>query len=72
MGQSIDGPSRFEDFTIFLVGQDEAGRHFVCENHGLIGGSFIDRETAIRFARECSCGLAGSLVVVTPAPVPCH
>ena len=72
MGQSIDAPNRFEDFTIFLVGQDEAGQHFVCENHGLIGGSFVDRETAIRFARDCCSGLARSLVVVTPAAVPRH
>lgn len=60
------------DHTIFLVGQDERGHHFVHENHGLIGGDFVTREEALRFARNESRAAPGSIVVVTPEIPDCH
>lgn len=55
-----------QDHTIFLVGQDEHGHHFVHENHGLIGGDFVTRDEALRFARSESRAAPGSIVVVAP------
>ena len=57
------------DHSIFLVGQDESGRHCVRESHGLIGGAFITRAEAIRFAQDESQSIPGSLVLVTPAMI---
>lgn len=57
------------DHTIFLVGQDAAGRYCVNENHGLIGGAFVSRAEAIHFARDESKAIPGSVVLITPAPV---
>ena len=59
------------DHTIFLVGQDERGHHFVHENHGLIGGDFVTREEALRFARSESRAAPGSIVVIAPE-IPDH
>lgn len=57
------------DHTIFLVGQDARGRYCVRENHGLIGGAFVSRAEAIRFAQDESEAIDGSVVLITPAPV---
>ena len=57
------------NYTIFLVGQDERGRYCVQENHGIIGGAFISRAEAIRFAQDEARAIPGALVLITPAPV---
>ncbi len=54
------------DPTIILVGQDLCGRYCVCENHGKIGGAFVSRAEAIRFAQDESRGIPRSIVMVTP------
>lgn len=58
-----------DDHTIFLVGQDDCGRYCVQENHGIIGGAFISRSEAVRFARDEARTISGALVLITPAPV---
>lgn len=55
------------DHTVFLVGQDNLGHYCVQENHGLIGGEFINRAEALRFAQDESRSIPGSLVLITPA-----
>lgn len=55
------------DHTVFLVGQDNLGHYCVQENHGLIGGEFISRAEALRFAQDESKSIPGSLVLITPA-----
>ncbi len=54
------------DPTIILVGQDLCGRYCVCENHGMIGGAFVSRAEAIRFAQDESRSIPRSIVMVTP------
>lgn len=54
------------DPTIFLVGQDICGRYCVCENHGMIGGAFVSRADAIRFAQDESRTIPRSIVMITP------
>lgn len=52
--------------TIILVGQDLGGRYCVCENHGLVGGAFVSRAEAIRFAQAEGRSIPRSIVMVTP------
>lgn len=40
--------------------------NYVAENHGLIGGAFVSRAEAVRFARDESHAIVGSVVLVTP------
>ncbi|MGP0058696.1 MAG: hypothetical protein ACLPID_05360 [Beijerinckiaceae bacterium] len=40
----------------FIVGRDGADHWVVVETHGLAGGLFTDKATALRFAREESRG----------------
>ncbi len=56
-----------KDHTVFIVGQDNLGHYCVQENHGLIGGEFISRAEALRFAQDESKSIPGSLVLITPA-----
>jgi len=65
-------PAELTDHTIFLVGQDETGRHCVNETHGLIGGAFISRAEAIRFAQDESKCIPGSVVLITPVLIDMH
>lgn len=54
------------DPTIILVGQDLAGHYCVCENHGMVGGAFVSRAEAIRFAQAEGRSIPRSIVMVTP------
>lgn len=55
---------------ILLVGQDRAGRWVVRETCGLIGGLFVDRDAAMRFARAERRGFAHARVELASAPLP--
>ena len=44
--------SAVEDPAHFIVGRDGADHWVVIETHGLAGGLFTDKATALRFARE--------------------
>ncbi len=55
---------------ILLVGQDRAGHWIVRETLGLIGGIFVDRASAIRFARTAQRGFAQARVEMATAPLP--
>ena len=35
----------------FVVGRDTQGRWVVCDQRGLVGGLFADRDTAVHFAQ---------------------
>lgn len=59
-------PETAEDHSIFLVGQDATGRHCVMETHGLIGGAFVSRAEAVRFAQDESRLVPNSIVLITP------
>lgn len=52
--------------TVFMVGQDIYGRWMVQENHGLVEGTFISREDAVRFAESERTALPAAFVMVTP------
>lgn len=72
MAYYASSPDFEPDHTIFLVGQDARGRYCVQENHGLIGGAFVDRAEAIRFAQDESKAIPGAVVLITPALVELH
>ncbi|UXS02419.1 hypothetical protein [Agrobacterium tumefaciens] len=40
----------------FTIGQNENGWWLVCDRLGLVGGLFIDRASAVRFAKDESDG----------------
>ena len=65
-------PQDEPEHTIFLVGQNACGHYLVQENHGLIGGEFICRADAIRFAREESTRIPGAVVLVAPPLIDRH
>jgi hypothetical protein len=45
----------------FIVGQDRTGLWVVVETHGLYGGIFCDKESALRFAKSESADRASEL-----------
>ena len=45
----------------FLGGQDGEGHWLAVETHGLGGGIFVSRDKAIRYARDESHGLPGTI-----------
>lgn len=45
----------------FLVGHDAQGRWVVCDRWGIVGGVFVDQESAIRFARRESDDAPGAV-----------
>lgn len=54
--------------TLF-VGQDRAGHWLVQETHGRLGGRFISRDAALRFARAERHALPGAEVVIASHPL---
>jgi hypothetical protein len=54
---------------ILLVGQDRRGRWMVQENHGLIEGVFISRDTAVHFANCERHAFPGARVEFAGAPL---
>ena len=48
----------------FLVGQDGDGHWLAVETHGLGGGIFRSRDTAVQYARDESHRLPGAVRVV--------
>ena len=59
-----------ESAPILLIGQDRAGHWIVRETRGLLGGIFIDRAAAIRFARAEQRGFAQARIEMATAPLP--
>jgi hypothetical protein len=49
----------------FVLGCDHGGHWIVQETHGLCGGLFADRDTAIRYARS-ECGERDATVRFSP------
>lgn len=64
---AVPGP---DGSHILLVGQDRAGHWIVSETLGLLGGIFVDRAAAIRFARAEQRGLAQARIEMATAPLP--
>ena len=56
--------SRHDAPVAFLVGQDGEGHWLAVETHGLGGGLFRSRDTAVRYARHESQSLPGAVRVV--------
>ncbi len=54
---------------ILLVGQDRAGHWVVQETAGLLGGLFVDREAALRFARAERRGFAHARIELASTPL---
>lgn len=48
----------------FIVGRDEKGQWLVTDREGLIGGLFVDRAAAMRFAQSESDHSAGAVFCV--------
>ena len=55
------------DRTVFLIGEDAPGHYVVRENHGLIGGEFISRSEAVRFARDECEAIPGAVILIADA-----
>jgi hypothetical protein len=55
---------------ILLVGQDRAGHWIVRETLGLLGGIFISRAAALRYARAEQRGFARARVEMAALPLP--
>jgi hypothetical protein len=49
----------------FVVGRDRTGHWVVTETHGLYGGIFCDRATALRFAKFESADRASELELIS-------
>lgn len=69
MGWAID-QSKFAAIPGRLaVGHDAKGRWVVCDRLGSIGGTFVDRESAIRFARRESDNAPGAVRLAADSEV---
>ncbi|QXQ06967.1 hypothetical protein KX816_02580 [Sphingosinicellaceae bacterium] len=55
------------DRTVFMIGEDAPGHYAVRENHGLIGGEFISRSEAMRFARDECEAIPGAVILIADA-----
>ena len=64
------GDDNVEPDICLVVGQDLGGHWLVCENHGLIGGIFVSRDAAMRFAREELCAFPGATIIFAGKPLP--
>lgn len=47
----------------FIIGRDSDGRWVVCDRRALCGGSFVNREDAVRYARFESEGIPGQVTL---------
>ena len=52
---------------VFRIFPDERGRWCARTDDGLMGGTFVDRDSALRFARRESVGMPLLLLAAAPA-----